>query len=83
MSKYISRLGAPFVMVAALAFSACTVSDSKSDTSLARDTALNRDLQMANRDSAAQPQLNDVPATPAATEAGQAGASMRTWTTGT
>ena len=66
MSKYISRLGAPFVMVAALAFSACTVSDSKSDTSLARDTALNRDLQMANRDSAAQPQLNDVPATPAA-----------------
>lgn len=69
MSKYISRLGAPFVMVAALAFSACTVSDSKSDTSLARDTALNRDLQMANRDSAAQPQLNDVPATPAATPA--------------
>ena len=66
MSKYTRRLGAPFVMVAALAFSACTVSDSKSDTSLARDTALNRDLQMANRDSAAQPQLNDVPATPAA-----------------
>ena len=66
MSKYTRRLGAPFVMVAALAFSACTVSDSKSDTSLASDTALNRDLQMANRDSAAQPQLNDVPATPAA-----------------
>ena len=66
MSKYISRLGAPFVIVAALAFSACSVSDSKSDTSLAADTALNRDLQMANRDSAAQPQLNDVPATPAA-----------------
>jgi hypothetical protein len=66
MSKYTRRLGAPFVMAAALAFSACTVSDSKSDTSLASDTALNRDLQMANRDSAAQPQLNDVPATPAA-----------------
>jgi len=66
MSKYISRLGAPFVMVAALAFSACTVSDSKSDTSLARDTALNRDLELANRDSAVQPQLKDVPATPAA-----------------
>jgi hypothetical protein len=66
MSKYIRRLGAPFVMVAALAFSACTVSDSKSDTSLARDTALNRDLELANRDSAVQPQLRDVPATPAA-----------------
>jgi hypothetical protein len=66
MTKYIRRLGAPFVMGAALAFSACTVSDSKSDTSLARDTALNRDLELANRDSAAQPQLQDVPATPAA-----------------
>ena len=66
MTKYIRRLGAPFVMGAALAFSACTVSDSKSDTSLARDTALSRDLALANRDSAAQPQLQDVPATPAA-----------------
>jgi hypothetical protein len=66
MTKYIRRLGAPFVMGAALAFSACTVSDSKSDTSLASDTALNRDLELANRDSAAQPQLQDVPATPAA-----------------
>jgi len=65
MTKYIRRLGAPFVMGAALAFSACTVSDSKSDTSLARDTALNRDLALANQDSAAQPQLRDVPATPA------------------
>src|SRR4029078_227629 len=63
MSKYISRLGAPFVMVAALAFSACTVSDSKSHTAAARDTALNRDLELANRDSAVQPQLKDVPAT--------------------
>jgi hypothetical protein len=66
MTKYIRRVGAPFVMGAALAFSACTVSDSKSDTSLARDTALSRDLELANRDSAAQPQLQDVPATPAA-----------------
>jgi hypothetical protein len=65
MSKYIRRLRAPYVLLAALSFGACTVSDSKSDTSLARDTALNRDLQMANRDSAAQPQLKDVPATPA------------------
>src|SRR5215213_3856800 len=65
MTQYIRRLGAPFVLVAALSFGACTVSDSKSDTSLARDTALNRDLELANRDSAVQPQLRDVPATPA------------------
>jgi hypothetical protein len=78
MSKYISRLGAPFVMVAALAFSACTVSDSKSDTSLARDTALNRDLELANRDSAVQPQLRDVPATPAAETPAPAPAPART-----
>jgi hypothetical protein len=78
MSKYINRLGAPFVIVAALAFSACSVSDSKSDTSLAADTALNRDLQMANRDSAAQPQLNDVPATPAAETPAPAAAPART-----
>jgi len=78
MSKYIRRLGAPFVMVAAFAFSACTVSDSKSDTSLARDTALNRDLELANRDSAVQPQLKDVPATPAAETPAPAPAPART-----
>jgi hypothetical protein len=78
MSKYIRRLGAPFVMGAALAFSACTVSDSKSDTSLARDTALNRDLELANRDSAVQPQLKDVPATPAAEAPAPAPAPART-----
>jgi hypothetical protein len=78
MSKYIRRLGAPFVMVAGLAFSACTVSDSKSDTSLARDTALNRDLELANRDSAVQPQLRDVPATPAAETPAPAPAPART-----
>ena len=65
MTKYIHRLGAPFVLVAALSFGACSSSDSKTDTSLASDTALNRDLALANRDSAAQPQLADVPATPA------------------
>ncbi len=66
MTKYIRHAGAPFALVAALSLSACTVSDSKSDTSLARDTALSRDLQMAGRDTTVQPQLKDVPATPAA-----------------
>ena len=44
MSKYIRRLSAPFVLVAALAFGACSGSDSKSDTSLAADTAPMPDL---------------------------------------
>jgi len=66
MTKYIRLAGAPFALAAALSLSACTVSDSKSDTSLARDTALSRDLQMAGRDTTVQPQLKDVPATPAA-----------------
>jgi hypothetical protein len=65
MTKYIRLAGAPFALAAALSLSACTVRDSKSDTSLARDTALSRDLQMAGRDTTVQPQLKDVPATPA------------------
>lgn len=80
MSKYTRRLGAPFALVTALSFAACTVSDSKSDTSLARDTALNRDLELANRDSAVQPQLKDVPATPAAETPAPAPTPMRTTT---
>ena len=80
MSKYIHRLGAPFVLAAALSFGACSSTDSKTDTSLASDTALNRDLAMANRDSAAQPQLADVPATPAAEEPAATPPTMRTTT---
>jgi hypothetical protein len=80
MTKYIRHAGAPFALVAALTLSACTVSDSKSDTSLARDTALSRDLAMAGRDTSAQPQLNDVPATPAAEPAAPAATPMRTTT---
>ena len=64
MSKYIRRarmtVAAP-VVLAILALGACST-DKKSD-SLAQDTTLNRDIQMANQDSAAQPQLSDVPAT--------------------
>lgn len=57
-TKYIRS----FVPVLALAFTAgaCTTKDKASD-SLAVDTSLNRDLALANRDSAAQPQLKDVP----------------------
>jgi hypothetical protein len=45
--------------ILALSFVAC--SDKKSDDSLAQDTSLTKDLALANRDSAAQPQLQDVP----------------------
>ena len=48
------------VLALALAAGACSTKDKTSD-SLAVDTSLNRDLALANRDSAAQPQLQDVP----------------------
>jgi len=68
MSKYISRI-TPLALTLALGVAACSKGDNKADTSLAQDTALSRDLQLATGDSAAQPQLKDVPATPAPTPA--------------
>ena len=59
MSKYIRRL-TPLALTLALGVAACSKGDGKSDT-LATDSALNRDLQLATGDSAAQPQLKDVP----------------------
>ncbi|MGI8510894.1 MAG: hypothetical protein ACR2MQ_16415 [Gemmatimonadaceae bacterium] len=50
--------------VALFALSACR-SDKKSAVDvLAQDSSLTRDLQLAKRDTAAQPQLQDVPTTP-------------------
>src|SRR5215213_6023439 len=60
MSKYIYRSTAPLALAIAVLSSAC--SDKKQDT-LAQDTSLNRDLQMANQDTTAQPALQDVPTT--------------------
>ncbi|HKY96720.1 MAG TPA: hypothetical protein VJL35_02590 [Gemmatimonadaceae bacterium] len=60
MSKYIARIAGPLALSAALFLGACV--DKKSDT-LAEDTSLNRDLQMANQDTTAQPALQDVPTT--------------------
>ena len=68
MSKYMSRI-TPLALTFALGVAACSKGDNKADTSLAQDTALSRDLQLATGDSAAQPQLKDVPATPAPTPA--------------
>ena len=60
MPKYIPRWNAALVLSLALIAGACT--DSKSDDTLAQDTSLSRDLQMANQDTMSQPALQDVPA---------------------
>ncbi|HWE41489.1 MAG TPA: hypothetical protein VG432_03245 [Gemmatimonadaceae bacterium] len=83
-TKYIRS----FIPVLALAFTAgaCSTKDKTSD-SLAVDTSLNRDLALANRDSAAQPQLQDVPSgtanTSTRTGTGSSGSATRTTTTRT
>src|SRR3954469_2800604 len=79
MAKYIGRFVAPLAFGAVVALGACKADSSKQDTASAlnRDTsALGRDLAMAHRgdlavgsggDTAAQPQLKDVPANPPST----------------
>ena len=70
MSKYIRCARALIVAptaIAVFAIGACS-GDKKADT-LAQDSTLGRDMQLANRDSVAQPQLNDVPATTTAAPA--------------
>ena len=66
MIKYIRSFGAPLALATALALAACTVSEKKVDTTLATDTALNKDLALAGRDTSAQPALKDVAPTPVA-----------------
>jgi hypothetical protein len=63
----ITRWLTPVALTSALLMGACKKSDS---SQLAQDsTAYARDLQMANHDSAAQPQLNDAAPAPAAAPA--------------
>ena len=62
MSEYIRRFGTPLALTVALAVAACSRGGDNADSTLSQDSALNRDLQMASGDSAAQPQLKDVPA---------------------
>ena len=59
MVQYIPRFNASLALSFALFAAACST---KSDNNAAADSALNRDIQLANRDSAAQPALTDVPA---------------------
>lgn len=63
MTKYTRGIGASLFIAGAL-LAGCK-SEPKQGTdsaALGADTTLNRDLAMANRDTAAQPQLKDVPA---------------------
>jgi hypothetical protein len=52
---------------AVLALAACSGEKKNNADILAQDSSLTRDLQLANLDTAAQPQLKDIPATPPAT----------------
>lgn len=83
MVQYIPRLKASLVLSLALLAGAC----SNKDDTAAADSALNSDIQLANRDTAAQPALTDVPAastTPApSTAAPRTTTPARTTTTRT
>src|SRR5204862_4344243 len=57
-----SRIATPVLFAVTLALGACKQGD-KPEDALASDTSLAHDLQLANADTAAQPQLKDVPAT--------------------
>jgi hypothetical protein len=59
MFQYIPRLKASLVLSLVLVAGACST---KKDDTLAQDTSLNKDIQLANGDTAAQPTLTDVPA---------------------
>ena len=62
MKSTFSRIATPVLFGVTLALGACKQGD-KPEDALASDTSLAHDLQLANADSAAQPQLKDVPAT--------------------
>jgi len=72
MTKY-TRGSAAILLVASAVLGACSSGDKKGPDSaaLGADSALNRDLALANHDTTVQPQLKDVPSTttpaPAAT----------------
>lgn len=63
MSKYIHRARVLIAAPAAIALIALGACGGNKSDSLAQDTTLASDIQLANKDSAAQPQLTDVPAT--------------------
>ena len=79
MVQYIPRLKASLVLSLVLVASACA----KKDDTAAADSALNSDIQLASRDTAAQPALTDVPAASATAPAPSASAPRTTTRTTT
>src|SRR4051812_10499460 len=80
MVQYIPRLNASLALSFALLVGACST---KTDNSAAADSALNRDIQLANGDSTAQPALTDVPAGTATNAPSTAARTTTTKTTTT
>jgi hypothetical protein len=74
MVQYIPRLKASLVLSLVLIAGACA----KKDDTAAADSALNSDIQLANRDTAAQPALTDVPAASATNPATSTSAARTT-----
>ena len=62
MQTNFSRIATPVLLVAILALGACKQGD-KPEDALAQDTSLAHDIQLANADTMAQPELKDVPVT--------------------
>jgi hypothetical protein len=62
MNSTFSRIATPVLFAVTIALGACKQGDRPEDA-LAQDTSLAHDLQLANADTMAQPQLKDVPAT--------------------
>lgn len=60
MQTNFSRIAAPILFIVALSLGACKRGDAPADV-LAKDSALSRDLALANADTASEPQLQDVP----------------------
>jgi hypothetical protein len=79
MVQYIPRFSASLALSLALFAGAC----SKKDDTAAADSALNKDIQLANRDTSAQPALTDVPAGTAANTAPSTTTTTKTTTTTT
>jgi hypothetical protein len=67
MHTKFSRIATPVLLVAILTLGACKQGDRPEDA-LAQDTSLAHDIQLANADTMAQPQLKDVPVTVAPAE---------------
>jgi hypothetical protein len=77
MVQYIPRFSASLALSLALFAGACA----KKDDTAAADSALNKDIQLANGDTSAQPALTDVPAGSAAAKAPTTTTTKTTTTT--